>query len=249
MLHYSDTGKGKVLVFLHGFCEDLRIWQEFTQSLESSYRIICPDLPGFGRSAPTSSDLSLWAETLHNLLSDLGVQKAWIIGHSMGGYVAMALAERYPDLFQGLVLFHSTALADNDEKKKSRNRNIRFIQDHGAVPFVRQLIPSLFGTSVKRESETQLALQIAETQPDQGLVNALMAMRNRSDRSGVLASLPCPVLILSGKHDSVLALKEQAELALLPDVCIFHVLPDTGHMGMLEEPETCRTFLLEFIES
>ena len=122
-----DTGGNKpVLVFLHGFCENKQIWEQFTQPLQANYRLILIDLPGFGDNTVPRPDYTMESGAVYvrEVLTSLAIQKCVLIGHSMGGYVGLAFAEKYPELLLGLVLFHSSALPDSAEKKENRNKTI-----------------------------------------------------------------------------------------------------------------------------
>lgn len=247
MLHYTDNGEGHPLVFLHGFCEDSRIWQDFIPHFLPSYRVICPDLPGAGKSPLSESNLESWADELWALLDQIGAKKPLLIGHSLGGYTALAMAEKRKEL-SGLILFHSSSFADNNERIQSRVRNIRFIREHGVTPFVQQLIPSLFAPEHKPK-DYRFALKIATEQKKEGLISALEAMKVRPERSHILARAGFPVMVLSGLMDSILSVDDQARIASWPAQCQFSVLRNSGHMGFLEEPEEAAKQLTAFFEN
>ncbi|MFL5728399.1 MAG: alpha/beta fold hydrolase, partial [Cytophagaceae bacterium] len=130
MLHYTESGRGKTIVLVHGFCESQEIWKKTQAALSAHYRVICPDLPGFGKSPLKVKDISIayYAEMIKELLAFLNVEKCCMIGHSLGGYITLAFAEKYSAMLSSFGLFHSTAFADSPEKKENRNKTIQFIQ-------------------------------------------------------------------------------------------------------------------------
>ena len=132
MLHFFEKGQGPALLFLHGFCESGEMWRHFADSLSTQYRVLCPDLPGFGNSPLTSPITSLEqvALQLEEWLDALQIQNLLVMGHSLGGYVALALLERMGNRIQAIGLLHSTAYADDLEKKEMRNRTLSFLKKH-----------------------------------------------------------------------------------------------------------------------
>lgn len=248
MLNYRESGSGPVLVFLHGFCEDIRIWDNYLPLFAPGYRVICLDLPGFGKSPVAEPDLSVWARECLATLDSLNVDGFSLIGHSMGGYVALALAELAPRRIRTLTLFHSSAYADTEEKKENRLKQVRFTEEHGAKKMVQQLVPKLFREGYSGDG-LSYAIGIAEEQTKEGIVAALIAMKDRSDRTAVLKEAMFPVLFLSGKHDTLLPLADQATQASMPSVCQFSILDSSGHMGMLEEPEQAHRHMRHFFET
>src|SRR4051812_32476186 len=122
-LSYQALGKGPAVVLIHGFCEDQSIWSDYIQKLSRDYHVIVPDLPGFGKSSPEFGEavtMEYYARRVHEVLEIVlqAEERVTFIGHSLGGYVALAFAELYPERINGMGLFHSTAFADNEEKKQ-----------------------------------------------------------------------------------------------------------------------------------
>ena len=138
------VGKGKPVVLIHGFGEDGNIWDKQVAFLKDHFRLIIPDLPGSGRSA-LIPDMSIegMAEAMHSMLMNEGISACVVLGHSMGGYLTLAMAEKYPDLFRSFGLIHSSAFADSEEKKAARSKSIEFIKNNGANEFLRTAIPGL----------------------------------------------------------------------------------------------------------
>src|SRR5450631_111183 len=155
---YEIRGQGLPVILLHGFMEDRRIWDSVLPGIENKYRWILPDLPGSGGSAFNASlqELKDFAELIPAILEQEGINEFVLIGHSMGGYISLAFAEKYPDKIRALGLFHSSSYADSNEKKESRAKSIRFIQNHDPALFVEQSIPGLFSESFKSEHPEEI---------------------------------------------------------------------------------------------
>jgi pimeloyl-ACP methyl ester carboxylesterase len=237
----SDSGgTGPALVFLHGFCESKAIWQDFVTPLTADYRVILIDLPGFGGNDAPRDDYSMesGAAAVQQVLADLQLEKSLVIGHSMGGYVALALAEKYPQLLAGLVLFHSSALADTEEKKDNRNKTIAFIHKQGVDKFMDTFVAPLFyeGNREAKKDAIALLTQIGKQSPEPAILGALAGMRDRQDRSQVLKTVDFPVMIIAGKQDPAVALEQTLQQCHLPQESHTLFLDQTGHMGMFEKP-------------
>lgn len=247
---YTDEGKGETVVLIHGFCEDGSVWDYFREKLSADFRLIVPDLPGFRNSAFTKQELTIdWmADFVRAILDKEKIQNPIIIGHSMGGYIALALAERYPDLPAGIGLFHSHCFADDDEKKQNRQKGIDFVSKNGTAEFVSELYSNLFGEKFLSESKSTVeGLKAhAKIYPAETIMNCLKAMMNRPERVGVLKSFRKPVLFILGKRDKVISYEKSLEQCALPEVSEVHILENAGHMGMLEEPEKTLEVVAEF---
>jgi pimeloyl-ACP methyl ester carboxylesterase len=249
-LSYYDSGTGEVIVLIHGFAEDRQIWAGIKEAL-NEYRLILPDLPGSGASALTQPlSIESMAEAVAEILRLEKIEQAIIIGHSMGGYVALAIAEKFPAMFKALGLVHSTAFADGEEKKTARRKNIQFIQSHGSYEFLKQSMPGLFGESFK-QSHGKVVAELIEKYRNfnpEALVAYQEAMINRPDRTQVLVNTSKPVLFIIGKHDTAVPFDDSMKLCHLPALSYIHILDQTGHMGMLEEPGTSIDILKNFIK-
>lgn len=247
MLHYTITGKGPQLVLLHGFCEDSRVWKEIAPVLSEKYTVVSIDLPGFGRSAVTLPDLGIWADKVWAVFEKEQISEACLLGHSMGGYVTLAFAEKYAGKLSGIGLFHSSAVADDEDKKQGREKNISFVKKNGIKPFVKQLVPGLFAPGASPE-KVQQALAVAEDCAAEGIIAALEAMKNRPDRTTVLSGAAFPVLFLSGAKDALIPVERMSAQAAMTNVSQFSLLADSGHMGMLEEPVRSAEVIKDFLQ-
>lgn len=252
-LYFREAGDKQAppLVFLHGFAEDGEVWIPFAEAFAHSHRIIVPDLPGSGKSLALEGPHSMTAlaDSIRLLLDDLGLDTCTMIGHSMGGYITLAFAEKTPERLQGFGLFHSTAYADNEEKKAARNKNITFIRVHGAERFVRQTVPNLFGPAFL-EAHADIVrswVQRNSNFPGQSLVRYTEAMRDRPDRTGILKQARCPVLFILGEHDRAVPLEDGLRQSEMPEFAYIYISTRSGHMGMLEDPEFCVQAIRDFL--
>ncbi|MCC9167798.1 alpha/beta fold hydrolase [Pontibacter harenae] len=250
---YTDNGAGNVLVFLHGFCESKQLWEEFTKPLQHKYRTIALDLPGFGDNTESVASYSMesMAEAVKMQLDELGVKKCIMIGHSMGGYVTMAFAEKYGSMLHGICLFHSSALPDTEEKKENRSKSIDYVKRHGVVNFINPFVEPLFYRENRErlKAEIQLLKEIGKATPQASVTGALAAMRDRPDRSQVLQEVKCPVLFIFGKDDGAVPMEKALAQCHLPANSMVYFIEKTGHMGMFEHPYRTRVTLEKFAET
>jgi pimeloyl-ACP methyl ester carboxylesterase len=234
-ISYSDTGKGTAIVLLHGFLENKTMWQDFIPELSLKNRIITIDLLGHGETECLGYVHSMEdnADVVHEVLSNLRIRKAVFVGHSMGGYVALAFAELFPESIKGLVLLNSTSRADSDERKANRDRAIVAVKQNYAS-FIRMSIANLFSEDNREKliDEIEKVKTEALKTPLQGIVASLEGMKIRKDREVLLHLTPYPKLLILGEKDPVLNLvetKEQIENTTVQLV----TFPD-GHMSTIE---------------
>ncbi|TGE09900.1 alpha/beta fold hydrolase [Hymenobacter fodinae] len=240
------------IVFLHGFAESSAIWQEFTQPFLPQYRVLMLDLLGHGTNVHHIQDYTMDAQARYvaEQLREEAVDKAVVVGHSMGGYVALALAEAHPELISGLVLFHSTALPDTEEKKANRDKNQDFVRRHGVQKFMDSFIRPLFAPANRdRLQQAQEFLEdIGKATPEATVLGGLEAMKNRPDRTDVLRAATFPVLFIGGKEDVAVTIDSLLPQLALPAQSHALFLADVGHLGYLEKPEATRRAMLSFAE-
>jgi pimeloyl-ACP methyl ester carboxylesterase len=247
---YRTGGTGDCVLLVHGFGEDGNIWKNQVDTLEKNYSLIIPDLPGSGRSEMID-DMSMegMASALKAILDTESKSIAHVIGHSMGGYITLAFAEKYPSLLAGYGLFHSTAYADNEEKKANRRKGIEFIREHGAFAFLETATPKLFSEKTKKE-RPELVIQLIDSLRDfsaDALVAYYEAMMLRPDRTALLQKATVPVLFIIGEDDTAVPPQDTLKQSHLPQLAAIHLLPDTGHLGMLEKPAETTNFLVSFL--
>lgn len=246
---YSDTGKGAAIIFLHGFLENRGMWAPFADALSGRYRVICIDLLGHGDTPPVGYVHAMEdnADLVHHVLLALKIRKAALVGHSMGGYVALAFAELFPDMVRGIALVNSTARPDSDERKANRDRAVKAVKENHET-FVRMSIANLFS----EENRERLSLEIEEVKrealrtPLQGIVASLEGMKIRNDREVLLHFGPYPIMLVLGQKDPVLNFEEtisqaegtKVELVTFPD----------GHMSPIENQKDLLRALKDFLK-
>lgn len=236
-IFYRISGNGPVLMLVHGFTESMDIWVDFAQQLSKDFTVITPDLPGHGLSECIDSvhSMELMALCLKTILEAEGVKQSVIIGHSMGGYAALAFAENYPEMISGLGLFHSTVYADTRETKQNRARTNEVIrQNH--FHFLSEFIPSLFAPDNRKKFKAEIdsMRKKSEQMSAEAIIAANSGMAQRPDRSHVISNGCYPVLIIAGKLDSRVPFARALNIAALPKQCYALFLGDIGHMGYLE---------------
>lgn len=249
-IHFEDQGTGSAVVLIHGFLESIWMWSDIAPKLASNHRVISIDLPGHGASDCIGyvHTMDEMAEAVYAVITSLKVRRVSMVGHSMGGYVALAFAEHYPDHVRKLILYQSTARADSAWKKKDRLRAIKLIkQNHKS--FVRQAIPALFRPVNRqrfREKINALKAEALKT-PIQGIVAALDGMRQRPDREILLRFPPYPVHIIASDKDPRIPFEESQELARVSEHVQLHVIKGCGHMSYIEAPEETVKFLKKVV--
>ena len=246
-IHSRTNGEGDTIMLVHGFGEDGSIWKN--QYAIFPGRVIVPDLPGSGHSEMVS-DMSVegMAETLNAILEKENIAQCILIGHSMGGYITLAFAEKYPQKLKGFGLFHSSAFADNDAKKETREKGIAFIKQHGGKAFLDTLIPNLYSQPTKGEHPELLKAHLAQAADlsPESLIAYYKAMIQRPDRTEVLKQSEVPVLFIFGKEDQAVPMEDGLKQCHLPKTSVVEILEKTGHMGMIEETPLANRYLVEY---
>ena len=235
---YRSVGEGNPVVLLHGFGEDGEIWNEQVAYLKGQFNLIIPDLPGSGNSAvgsgQTAVSMTDYAEVIQFILNEENITECTMIGHSLGGYITLAFADRYPGVLNAFGLVHSSAFADNEEKKIARRRSISFIKNNGAFEFLQTSIPGLFKDGGSSEASKLLMAKGKNFTPD-ALIQYYEAMITRPDSMGVLKKFSGPILFIIGQHDQAVPFQQSLQQCHLPALSYVHILRNSAHMGMLEE--------------
>jgi pimeloyl-ACP methyl ester carboxylesterase len=235
----------KAVVLLHGFGEDASVWSGFVPFLQKSFLIFTPD---YARLSDLTT-MDDYAEFVHTLLVTEGVERCTVIGHSMGGYIALAFAEKYPEMITGLGLFHSTAYQDSDERKALRTKNVEFLGKFGTEFFIKNFTPNLYAEEFANSNPEVIKKHIAYSSnlPVDALIVAMEAMRVRPDRQHIIKDATYPVMYIVGKKDKSISPEDAlAQIALRKNVASL-ILDNVGHMGMVEEPEECIRFVKKFL--
>jgi pimeloyl-ACP methyl ester carboxylesterase len=225
------------------------MWHYFADSLSVHYRVFCPDLPGFGSSPITNpiTCLEEVAEQLEEWMDALQIQDPIVLGHSLGGYVGLALLERMGNRLKAIGLLHSTAFADDLEKKEMRNRSLTFLNKHGAAKFVSSFVPQLFPEHRRVELADALAHAIEDGKRSslEGLLSYTIAMRDRLDRIAILQQFGGPKLLLAGTLDT--SVKIESSRAQKEAFTHYIELEGVGHLGMIEEKEKSLALVQDFV--
>jgi pimeloyl-ACP methyl ester carboxylesterase len=249
-IFYRLIGSGKPVILLHGFGEDGNVWKNQIQFLKEKFQLIIPDLPGSGKSGMID-DMSIegMAEVIKAIIDKENIVPLTLIGHSMGGYITLALAEKHPEHLNSFGLFHSTAYADNDEKKVARQKAIETIKQYGAFEFLRKIIPNLFSPVSKEKMPERINEFVNGTSnfSPTALISYYEAMMKRPERTNVLKKAKVPVLFIMGKYDTAAPLEDVLKQSHLPEKSSIHILERSGHMGMMEEPDKSNMILKKFL--
>lgn len=249
-ISFFEKGKGQAVVLIHGFCEIGELWTDFSNELSKEFRIICPDLPGFGKSPINSDTIQLEevAVLLEEWMEENDIVDPIVIGHSLGGYVTMALLDLMGNKLKAVGLFHSTSFEDNEDKKGMRDRTVTFLNKHGVDKFVTAFVPPLFPEQRQEElaKEISCAVKQAKKCTLDGLVAFTIAMRDRKDRFEVLKDFSGPKLMIAGTEDG--AVKIDASRKHKVAVTDYYELENTGHMGMIEQKMKTLEIVRKFCE-
>ncbi|WP_194767326.1 alpha/beta fold hydrolase [Tamlana sp. I1] len=250
LINYSDSGKGNAIVLLHGFLENISIWKPFIETFSKKNRLICIDLLGHGKTGCLGyvHSMELMAEAVEAVLKHLRIRRSTMIGHSMGGYVALAFAEKNPDALKGLCLLNSTAVSDTPEKQINRDRAIVAVKQNHKT-FIKIGISNLFRPKNRIIFKTQIKELTKEAlqTPLQGIVAALEGMKIRDNREALLHFTPFKKMMIISKNDPVLDYKSLLEQAEGTEVKIIE-LPD-GHMSFIENESEVLHEIMYFIEN
>jgi pimeloyl-ACP methyl ester carboxylesterase len=232
--------KEPVLILIHGYPFDRTLWYPVVAALGSRVKALLPDLPGFGSVPPLLSKPSMegYADYVVNFTRSHGVEKAVFAGMSMGGYVALAIADKYPGMTLGLGLISSQAAADNKETKETRRKLIDRITSEGVQAAIAAIVPKLFARGGERNPELlQHPTQGAQQAGISGLTWAMEAMASRPDRTDLLSQFKHPILIAHGLEDQLIPIQKARQLAEKLDKLVSMPLPGAGHVTPLEAPD------------
>jgi pimeloyl-ACP methyl ester carboxylesterase len=253
VLTFTDWGKGKTILLLHGYLESLDIWSDFSTELSQYHRVLCFDIPGHGESETLSEKQTMaeLATSIRNALNLLQIEKCFLIGHSMGGYLALVFHHLFPEKLSGFCLFHSHPFADSDEKRNNRLREMELIRDGKKNLIASVNIPNTYATENVDAFKTEIekAKNIVSQTPDEGIIANLNAMITRPDLSESLTCSKLPFLFIAGKKDNLIDFRNTVPKIKLPENSELVVLENSGHMGFIEEKQIALNYIRNFIES
>lgn len=254
-MQWLDLGEGPCLLLLHGFTESYHCWEPIAAVLSDSFRVIVPDLPGSGGSDLIAKEAGMdqMASSLWQLLNSLDIDKCTVVGHSMGGYVALEMLEQAALRLNGIGLFHSHPFGDDAAKQANRDRTIKLIEERGSKAFLHGFIPTLFAPQHRtalKSTISRLEKQAAQ-QRTEAYIAQTIGMRNRANRQLLLQRSNLPKLVVAGAADPILPLTSALNFAAQLDRCQLEILQDAGHMGMYEQADASlsilQSFMLDFV--
>lgn len=242
----SDQALDKpVIILIHGHGVDASIWNTVQDGLAPEYRVIKPDFSNLTKH----ETIEAYAEDLFSQLHAFQEQSFVLVGHSMGGYIALAFAEQHPEIVRGLVLVNSTAFADNEEKRQARQKSIASLQENGSGAFIEQTVPKMFGkafTEAHSAEVKQLVDRFSEL-PPQALIAGMRAIAGRPERVQVLQNADFPVLIIAGEQDQIIPFDKSQELFDKVPNARTVALKEAGHLGMIESSEEVLKAIQDFV--
>ncbi len=261
-ISYRIEGEGENVVLLHGFGEDSSIWEAQVNYLKNHCRLIVLDLPGSGESvfydhervakvsSYSPSTIEYYADCVLALLLHQNITQCMMLGHSLGGYITLAFAEKYSRYLIGWGLIHSTAFADSHERKQSRVKSIALIEEYGSYAFLKNTTPILFGKEFKKNhpAKVDALIENGNKFSKLSLCQYCIAMKDRQDRIFVLENSIVPVLFVIGSEDVAAPMTDVLQQVHLPKIAYIHILENIGHMGMLEATERLNAIMLAFIK-
>jgi pimeloyl-ACP methyl ester carboxylesterase len=254
MINSQVSGNGLPVVLIHGYGENLSIWNGIAAALSSKYKVITLDLPGFGESQQLEAPFTLAkvAETVHTYLANnLNIKRFVVLGHSLGGYISLELARSFPQSVLAFGLINSTSFADSDEKKANRKKTSDFITKYGAAFFLESFVPNLFThkNQQKLSAQVALVLQMGINLPNSVLTSYMSAMASRPDLSNLLCEHE-KILLVAGLLDPHFEYKDiMLEIGLLKEPNNGHIFEETAHMSMLESETLLVDVILDFLDS
>jgi pimeloyl-ACP methyl ester carboxylesterase len=254
LLTYFVYGEGTPVILLHGFAETNAVWRNQANDLNIGVKIIIPDMPGSGTSGLFETNgghltIDALAESIHSILINENIERGILLGHSLGGYVTLAFAEKYPEKLKAFGLVNSTAFPDSEERKQIRLRGIEMMESYGGYAFVKATTPNLF-SGLFKEKKPQVVNELTEGGKNfktKNLQEYAYAAMGRKDKTDVLKKSKVPVLFVIGTEDVAAPLKDLLKQVHLPEVSYIHILKNTGHMSMLETPEKLNWILKNFV--
>jgi 3-oxoadipate enol-lactonase len=248
----STGGELNPLVLIHGFPLDRRVWTQQSCGLADAASVITPDLPGFGESAPRPGAATMdgYADAVRDVMDYVGAGASVIGGVSMGGYVALAFARRYPQRVRALVLVDTRAGADSDDAKKGRDETAALVRAQGSAALADKMLVKLLTEETFRENASlkdDLRAMLA-SQPPEGVVAALAAMRDRPDSTPMLGKIAVPTLVVCGENDAVIPPDESKSLASAIPGAKAAWIAGAGHLPNYERPNEFNEVLRSFLK-
>lgn len=249
-IHYDDSGKGKVIILIHGYPETMKVWEQLAGNISKSYRVVAIDLPGHGESDSVSetNTMEIFAESIRAVLDFLGIRKGFLVGHSMGGYATLEFLRLFPGYLSGYCLFHSHPFADPPEVIEKRLKNISLIEAGKKDEMIPGFINGLYAAANLEllKDKVERSVKIALATSEATIIADLRGMMERSSQVHLIEEGKVPFLWILGIFDSLIdhiAIRQNIKLPANARVVI---LKNSGHMGFIEEEELSVKYLTEF---
>lgn len=251
-IRYTDKGEGSVLILLHGYLETKEVWNSFAEKLSHDLRVITLDIPGHGKSdiMAETHTMELMAEIINGFLLDLKIETCTLVGHSMGAYIMLAFADLFPHKLNGFVLFHSSVYADTEEKKKTRLREIEFINKGKLDLIINTNLPNTFATDTLdnfSEEIERLKNKAKKHNPD-GISALTRGMMERSDKQNLIKDFTKPMLFIFGEKDNYIPIDLGKKMSKLNPLITSIWLKNSGHMGFIEEEAKSFNLISKFVD-
>jgi pimeloyl-ACP methyl ester carboxylesterase len=249
-LHYAEQGEGPLAVLIHGYPLDHTLWLDQLAALSDIRRVVALDLRGYGLSSPVTGDpltMEGFAADVAALIPQLGHDQADIVGLSMGGYVALALWENHPGVIRSLVLANTRSGADSDAGRAGREAQAQSVVSDGREQLAAKLLTALLGPDHDLSAAARLRTMVEGTRVET-IVGSLRGMAARPDRTGLLAGIDVPTLVISSEADELIPPPVSEEMADLIPAAGFVVIPGSGHLPPIERPEEFSQALRQFWE-
>lgn len=247
-ISYNDVGQGAPLVLIHAFPTDQRLWAAQQEGLKAYFRVITLDLWGFGESSAVDGNavtMGDYADEIKQLLDYLNLSKAIIAGESMGGYIAFAFLDKYPNQVAGLVLSNTQAIADNEEIKAIREKVASEILTNGADSFIKGFMSKALSLDSPEQAKLLLTT-ILSMQKSTAFASALRGMALRSDMTKLLTATPnLPILIITSDQDKIIPPKQSLDMHALAKNSQLAVIASAGHLSNLEQPQQWNEAIIE----
>lgn len=254
-LNVFDEGEGPVILFVHGFPLDHSMWRKQLEFLVTSHRVIAPDLRGFGGSSRISSDpisMETLADDLHQLLEKLDVVEPIVFcGLSMGGYVGWQFLFKYRSRLRGLIQCDTRAIADDEAGAANRKKLAELVLEKGTQPIAAAMLPNLFSRQMSNAAQALMeeTKRVVEATDPRTVAAAALGLAIRPDITDQLGDIDVPTLLLVGADDRISPPDEMRGISQAIPGSQFVVVPDSGHMAPLENPDFCNNAIQEFVDS
>jgi len=251
-IHYFEIGKGEIILLIHGYLESALVWRNLADKLSKKFKVIAIDLPGHGQSGVFTDENSMefMATLIKELLDFRGIDKVFLIGHSLGGYVTLAFLELFPERLSGYSLFHSHPLADSTETKEKREHEIKMFTEGKKDQIYPDSIRKMYADSnlEKFSAAVKRSMDIASQISAGGIVFVLKAMISRPSRVSLMEHGSVPCLWILGRLDNHISCDTILQKVNLPGNAEVVILENSGHLGFIEEEDLSLKAISDFVE-